>query len=279
MKCVNCGYDNGPGYSVCIKCGQSLQIFEQPSYQQPPLREMLGGTVIGQCERNMPRPTVVGVHPNLQQERETVVFSAKGGRKTLLISPTPCHQCGFPFVADHATCPHCGVALAEKKELPVNDEKSRTTINAMSVNGTFKCQYCQKEIPLTSTYCPSCGQRVHAPTISPKQLAQMMNNAPRCSLTLLPEGNEVLNKPKKEYSEESVVLNRFNTEETNCTITTQQQARLVYENEEWFMQNLSERQTTYLVLNRKIQLEDGDVIVMGNRRFKFEKNRNGLSSS
>jgi hypothetical protein len=146
--------------------------------------------------------------------------------------------------------------------------------NTMSLNGTFKCQYCQKEIPLTSTNCPSCGQRVHAPTISPEQLAQMMNNVnnvPRCSLTMLPEGNEVLDKPKNEYSGESVVLNRFNTEENNPTITTQQQAGLVYENGEWYIQNLSERQTTYLILNRKIQLEEGDIIMMGNRRFKFEK--------
>ena len=88
---------------------------------------------------------------------------------------------------------------------------------------------------------------------------------------MLPEGNEALDNPKKEYSGESVVLNRLNTEETNCTITTQQQAGLVYENGEWYIQNLSERQTTYLVLNRKVQLEEGDIVVMGNRRFKFEK--------
>lgn len=271
MRCVNCGYDNGAGYSVCIKCGQTLQAFEQPSYQQVPQREMLGGTVIGQSERNIPRPTVVGVHPNLQQERETVVFSTNGGQKTQLISPTPCHQCGYPIVANHTTCPHCGVALAGKIESPAKEKKRETTANDIPVNGTFKCQYCQKDIPLTSSYCPSCGQRVHAPTISPEQLARMINSSPRCSLTLLPEGNEVLDKIVNEYSGESVMLNRFNTEENNCTITTQQQAGLVYENGEWFIQNLSERQTTFLVLNRKIQLEDGDVIVMGNRRFKFEK--------
>jgi hypothetical protein len=277
MRCVNCGYDNGPGYSACIKCGQPLKAFEQTSYHQhqAPQREMLEGTVIGRpIERNMPRPTVVGVSPNQLQERETVVLQAGGGQKTQLISPTPCHQCGYPIVANHTVCPHCGVALNAKKESSIKDEKMVVATNTMSLNGTFKCQYCQKEIPLTSTNCPSCGQRVHAPTISPEQLAQMMNNVnnvPRCSLTMLPEGNEVLDKPKNEYSGESVVLNRYNTEDNNPTITTQQQAGLVFENGEWYIQNLSERQTTYLILNRKIQLEEGDIIVMGNRRFKFEK--------
>lgn len=273
MRCINCGYDNGAGYTVCIKCGQSLQAFEQPSYTPTPQRDMMRGTVVSQsAERNAPRPTViVGARPNQHQERETMVFPTGREQKTQLISPTNCHQCGYPIVANHAVCPHCGVALTEKKEVPTKEEKNDKTVNSVSINGTFQCQYCQKEIPLTSTYCPSCGQRVHAPTITPEQLAKMMTSVPSCSLTMLPEGNEALDNPKKEYSGESVVLNRLNTEETNCTITTQQQAGLVYENGEWYIQNLSERQTTYLVLNRKVQLEEGDIVVMGNRRFKFEK--------
>lgn len=273
MRCINCGYDNGAGYTTCIKCGQPLQAFEQPSYTSTPQRDVLRGTVVSQsAERNAPRPTViVSANPNHHQERETVVFTNKEVQKTQLISPTPCHQCGYPIVANHTVCPHCGVSLIKKEEASTNEEIIEKKVNTVSLNGTFKCQYCQKEIPLTSTYCPSCGQRVHAPTVTPAQLAQMMNSAPSCSLTMLPVDNEVLDKPKKEYSGESVVLNRLNTDETNCTITTQQQAGLVYENGEWFIQNLSEQQTTYLVLNRKIQLEEGDIIVMGNRRFKFEK--------
>ena len=94
MRCINCGYDNGAGYTACIKCGQPLQAFEQPSYNPTPQRDMLRGTVVSQsAERHAPRPTVVGVYPNHQQERETMVFPTGGEQKTQLISPTPCHQC------------------------------------------------------------------------------------------------------------------------------------------------------------------------------------------
>ena len=268
MRCVNCGYDNGAGYASCIKCGQPLQNFEQPVYRPVSQGNPSGGTVVGHSgEKNAPRPTVIGAFSNHQQERETKVFPMGGGQKTQLITPTACPQCGYPIVANHPACPNCGVDLNRQREVAVKEEN-------VSLNGTFKCQYCQKEIPLTSTYCPSCNQRVHAPTISPEQLAKMMssvNNVPHCSLTILPEGDEVLDNPKKEYSGEAIVLNRLNTEESNPTITTQQQAELKYEDGEWFLQNLSAQQTTYLILNRKVKLEEGDIIVMGNRRFKFEK--------
>ena len=89
---------------------------------------------------------------------------------------------------------------------------------------------------------------------------------------LLPYG-VTAEQVKKEYIGKSVILNRLNTDETNCTITTQEQAELKCEDGEWYLQNLSELQTTYLVLNRKIQLEEGDIIVMGNRKFKFEKKK------
>lgn len=274
MRCVNCGYDNGPGYSACIKCGQPLQAFEQPSYNPTPQGDMLGGTVIGQSvERNAPRPTVIvgsnAVHR--QQERETVIFRNESGQKTQLVSPTPCPQCGYTIVANHTNCPRCGASLAGQKN-PV-EEKVMPVSSNLVMEGTFKCVHCQNEIPLNSLFCSFCGQRVHPPTVLPGQMANMRPAGPSCFLTMLPEEGEVLDKVKKEYIGESVILNRLNTDETNCTITTQKQAELKCEDGEWYLQNLSELQTTYLVLNRKIQLEEGDIIVMGNRKFKFEKKK------
>ena len=265
MRCVNCGYDNAAGCAVCIKCGHSLQAFEQ-SYYDPIEKEMSRGTVVGQFSRkDVLRPTMIGVAQNsLGNPIDTAVFKEEG-RKTQLVSPKPCHSCGYPIVANHVTCPNCGVSLTKEEK---RDEKAKEEI---VLNGSFECPFCQKEIPLTSVFCPSCGQKVHAPTVSPEQLAKMISNIPHCFLTMLSDGNEPLDQSKKEYRGETVILNRMNTEENNCTITTQKQAKLVFENGEWYMQNLSERQTTYLILKRKVQLEDGDIIVMGNRRFKFEK--------
>lgn len=277
MRCVNCGYDNGDGRTACIKCGQPLQAFEQPIYSSFSQSDMLGGTVIGQSiEKNIPRPTVViGSNQAIsQQERKTVVLRAQTEQKTQLISSTPCHNCGYPIIANHVTCPRCGVDVKEQKEILSQKVEGvvEKKVNETILNGTFKCQHCQSEIPLNSLYCPLCGQRVHAPTMTPDQLLNKVVG-PTCCLTMLPEDGEVLDKAQKEYVGESVVLNRLNTDESNCTITTQKHAELNYEDGEWYLQNLSEHQTTYLVLNRKIQLQEGDIIIMGNRKFKFERKR------
>lgn len=272
MRCANCGFDNGEGCSVCVKCRQPLQAFEQHSYKPISQGDVLGGTVIGQPfgrQNHEPRPTVItGSNAQLKQERETVVFPVGGVQKTQLVSPKACPNCEYPIVANHVNCPRCGISLAGQK---VMSEKVAEKINNEPIiNGTFKCQHCQNDIPLTSVFCPFCGQRAHAPTVLPKDL-YVKPSAPICCLTMVSEDGELLDKSMKEYSGESVVLNRFNTEENNPTITTQKQAELKYEDGEWYLLNLSEHQTTYLELNRKIQLEEGDVVVLGNRRFKFEK--------
>lgn len=270
MRCTNCGYDNGAGYSACIKCGQPLQAFNQPSYNSLSQGEGLGGTVIGQQvgkREYEPKPTMIlGSNPNFQQGRETVVFPAgrSGGQKTLLISSTVCPNCKYPIVANHLNCPNCGTLLAEQKNSSENKVISTPPIPVM--DDTFKCMHCQNKIPRSSRFCSFCGQPVPPPTILPKKPV-----GPSCFLTMQPEDSEVLEQPKKGYSGESVILNRLNTEENNPTITTQKQAELKFEEGEWYLLNLSEQQTTYLELNRKIQLEDGDIIVLGNRRFKFEK--------
>ena len=66
------------------------------------------------------------------------------------------------------------------------------------------------------------------------------------------------------------ILNRENTEQDNRTITSKEQAELICEDGKWYVLNRSELGSTYLEANRKLALEPGDVIVLGDRRFKFE---------
>ena len=74
-----------------------------------------------------------------------------------------------------------------------------------------------------------------------------------------------------EFSGESVVLNRSNTDEENMTITSKEQAVLIYENKKWYIQDKSEQKTTFVYTSDKIELKPGDVIVLGNRRFEFSE--------
>ena len=55
MRCNNCGWDNAPGSSVCVKCGHPLQAggsqYQDP-YQGVNVPNYQGGEA-------MPRPTVI----------------------------------------------------------------------------------------------------------------------------------------------------------------------------------------------------------------------------
>ncbi|GHV48545.1 hypothetical protein FACS1894181_04590 [Bacteroidia bacterium] len=72
------------------------------------------------------------------------------------------------------------------------------------------------------------------------------------------------------FTGESVVLNRANTEPDNLTITSKEQALLIFENEKWYIQDRSEHQTTFIRASERIELKRGDIIMLGNRRFEFE---------
>lgn len=73
-----------------------------------------------------------------------------------------------------------------------------------------------------------------------------------------------------EYEGKSIILNRENTEVSNRTITSKEQAEIVFEDGHWYLLDRSELRTTFIQANRKIEIIPDDIIVLGDRRFKFE---------
>lgn len=93
---------------------------------------------------------------------------------------------------------------------------------------------------------------------------------PHCSLKPVAREDEDATKfVKQEFETEKVVLNRQNTEPDNYTITSHQQALLTYENGKWYIEDRSTYKSTYIRVTRKIELQDGDVVAMGDREFDF----------
>ena len=131
--------------------------------------------------------------------------------------------------------------------------------------------------------CPNCGnsrQNVHS---GPKQkessasLTGTVNpwSKPQdrkvCSLTPVAWEDEVETPGQNRYSGSMIVLNRDNTDPGNNTITSKEQALLTFEDGAWYLEDRSSQQTTYLHVSRKMKLEDGDIVILGNRRFLFKK--------
>ena len=73
------------------------------------------------------------------------------------------------------------------------------------------------------------------------------------------------------FEGDAVVLTRENTEPANRSITTKKQAELLCEDGKWFIANHSEWCSTALEVNRKMELQSGDIIILGDRRFLFEE--------
>lgn len=122
---------------------------------------------------------------------------------------------------------------------------------------------------LPALWCP-CTSPYH-PTTNKKLAETETEEIPlRCSLTIIPEENENIPPEKIEYEGKSIILNRENTEVSNRTITSKEQAEIVFEDGHWYLLDRSELRTTFIQANRKIEIIPDDIIVLGDRRFKFE---------
>ena len=93
-----------------------------------------------------------------------------------------------------------------------------------------------------------------------------------CKLSPLPSAPNEKHLPRElelkgEYNE----LNRENLEPDNFTISQKVQAVLTCKDGKWFIKDQSPYKTTYVLATEEVPLKDGDVILMGNRRFVFSE--------
>lgn len=70
-----------------------------------------------------------------------------------------------------------------------------------------------------------------------------------------------------------VVLTRDNTEPGNPSITSKAQALVSHSDGHWYIENRSEQNTTFVLARNKIELHDGDIILLGNRMFEFTEQK------
>lgn len=68
----------------------------------------------------------------------------------------------------------------------------------------------------------------------------------------------------------SVILNRDNLDKNNPTITSQEQASVYYERGSWYIQDKSSQKTTFKQIAHPTEINNGDIILMGDMMFRFE---------
>lgn len=161
------------------------------------------------------------------------------------VSDNICRKCGYPISSNMRECPMCHTPIGQNNQ-PNNrrDNPDR----GQNQRDRFK---------------PNVGGTIN-PWTTPTEDSF-------CTLKRIPWQNEQISYEPVSYCGQMVALNRANTDANNNSITSKVQAVLTHENGEWFIENQSELQTTLIRVNRKVKLEDGDVIVLGNRMFEFKK--------
>lgn len=296
MRCNNCGWDNSPGISTCVKCGHPLQSSDAnygSSYQPPTMPNQPRGA------EPQPRPTVINTQQVAEPvARPTKIVNAVSAQPdsplnaTIVQTPQVCPHCKYPVIGNFTSCPNCGASLGNaptriqnlraESQQP-NEVASSPTVSAtisqakemlgLNLEEQVKCDKCGTDVPIDFSFCPKCGERIHLPTVRAirhRAVPVLEAEKPKCSLSIIPEDDEQVEVTANKYEGESIILSRENTEPDNRTITSKEQAELIFEDGKWFVLNKSEYGSTYIEANRKLELHSGDVLVLGDRRFIFQ---------
>ena len=238
MRCKNCGWENQDGSLRCSKCNAPLS-----------------GSMV---ENNHPQSNSSSrnssENPLNGTLKESSVFSEDNRSTNLHSKPRSCPKCGYPIHPDMKVCPSCGKSLTTIEESQGKQSSEK------------KCPKCGTMAKANENFCPNCGTPLRMGTVN-----NWMNPSQGvfCTLKPIAWNNEGVNYQPISYSGDTIVLTRSNTDPNNNSITSKEQAVLTHDGNDWFIENKSEQETTFIKVSKKTKLTAGDVIILGNRLFEF----------
>src|SRR5580658_5538354 len=235
MRCNNCGWNNADDAETCVKCNNPLMEMVRPA-------------------RGMQKETVKGGRPagDLPQDREAMGDGAKGpGAEGGLVE---CPHCNYPANKLVEDCPSCGKPMKAAVVNGVKDagEAAKTAEGASSGEDSGK------------------PQAMRAMTIDPFRNRQIVRTVqPEMVLEKVGRPDETSELITFKAAGDQITVNRANLDEGNFTITGKVQATFTFRDNKWWLQDASELKTTFIQVKEPRELKDGDIILMGDRRFIF----------
>ena len=231
MRCKNCGWTNEENVVRCVKCNAPLQGSMIDSNRQNAVNSS------SNSEDN-PKSTLREVGQNPYPNP----YSDDNEQK--------CPNCNYSIAIGMKECPMCHTQLVQ----PQTDNRQGQKNN--------RANYERRQFnPQQNGFRP--GGTINNWAIP--------SNETFFTLKRIPWDGEAVKYEPVSYSGQSNILNRSNTDPNNNSITSREQAVITFENGKWYLVNRSDYKTTFIRADRKLKLEDGDVIVLGNRMFEFRK--------
>ena len=194
-----------------------------------------------------------------------------------------CTNCGWDNADQNTRCEKCNSPLEGSMGNKKDYEESQGKNNGSTVRETIRetlreeSPYPKETEPIKSPSPtapeskPISGAKPYGGTINTvggiPYGAPMMNY---CKLTPMPSVPDEKHLPKEsEFKGDYIELNRDNLDPDNFTISQNAQAILTCKNGKWYIKDQSHFKTTYVLASEEIPLKNGDVILMGSRRFIF----------
>ncbi len=234
--------------------------------------------VIGNTPANDPKKTmVIGSTPANDPKKTMVIGNtpANDPKKTMVIGNTPANDPKKTVVIGN-TPENAPKETQEVAYDPVNDPKVNTEIGAAPVFNPKKTVVIGHTDANEAKMSEAELIKEAKKTVNPFAAASMEaepvqeEDGVYCSIQPLADVGENGQFFKKfEFGSVEIVLRRNNTEPSNSSITSKEQALLTFEDGKWYIEDKSTFQTTFVRAGRKTQLQDGDIILLGDRRFVF----------
>ena len=224
-------------------------------------------------------------------------------------APAFCSSCGYPFALDVDVCPACGTKVdceefVEQEEVKPEPKKQSTkatirdmrSVEEILASAEHQQSTPKKEIPVQKEEKPVpatnfkqtirdfgvaalVSDTIKDDKIEPTEVAKTVadkvddNGAKSAEnelfkLTLLDYSPECVNNIV--LNREGLILKRENVEASNVSIDEMAHAQIEFAEDGCYISNMSKLDNTYIMVNRKMKLEKGDVIVIGNRRYIFQ---------
>jgi len=180
-----------------------------------------------------------------------------------------CKNCGWDNPNDNVKCEKCNAPLGG------NAGNEEPTVLGKTIRETERDTVTppKKTVPEKEINEPNVGNGTPftGGTIPPWATSgNAVSTVGYCKLSPLPNIPNEKHMPKEvSLKGSNIALKRENLDPDNNTISQNNQAELTYKNGKWYIKDESAYKTTYIHADKETPLKDGDIILMGNRRFVF----------
>lgn len=260
LKCKHCGYENAIGTSRCAKCNADLT-----------------GSMGRHQENSKDNVNKKNQHHDTDRDEDAQMV----GRETLRDEEFSALRKGKDnHVA--ARCPHCNFELRvdEDYEFCPNCGKSikggMRTLPKEQGRDSWVCSQCGNNLPQDYAFCPKCGQpksgkasnTVNPYAFIPKIALRPIDGGPAIGMTGTKDDNNTSGASAFKF-----LLNRGNVSPGDLSLSSKDHAHIVMRQgpdvKKWHIEDHSSNGCTFVAAKRPIELQDGDIIVLGNSRYEF----------